>query len=219
MSGIGLKIRYNDNLSFINWDRGGMTGYRLYFDNNFNSQSNSRYLRVIHYLSVTSLIEKKVYIIENDTWIEKSVEEEWKSPEQFNIFATVEGYSPSNYIYDDLIIDQLNIEINHKWLDIGEFIIGPFEHITGYNFVSIPIINTNGKNAYFGIEEILNNTRTIFKVKKFIIRDYVSWEAYQCRLFGWKLITSKTYFLGNYMLEAIYGFEKSIGIDFIPFNF
>ena len=218
MSGIELKIRYNESLSFINNIQGGMTGYILYYDNNFILQSNSRYLRVIHYLSITSLIEKIVYNFENNTWIEQSIEEEWKSPEQFNMFTTIDHNSPSNYVYDDLVIDQVNIETNHEWLDIDKFIIGPFKHITGFNLVSIPIINTNAKNAYFGIEEILNNTKTILKVKKFVIRDLVTWEVFQCRLFGWKLITSKIYYLGNYMLEAVNGIEKSIGIDFIAFN-
>ncbi|MFX1568660.1 MAG: hypothetical protein ACFFCV_09860 [Promethearchaeota archaeon] len=218
MSGIGLKIRYNESLSFINNNQGGMTGYILYFDSNFIFQSNSRYLREIHHLSITSLIEKTVYIFENDTWNQQSVEDEWKSPEQFNMFTTMDHNSPSNYVYDDLVIDQVNVETNHQWLDIDKFIIGPFKQITGYNLVSIPIVNTYAKNAYFGIEEIYNNTKTVLKIKKFIIRDFITWELYQCRLFGWEQITSKIYYLGNYMLEAINGIEKSIGIEFKPFN-
>ncbi len=218
MSGIDLDIRYDANLSFVNHNQGGMTGYFLYFQNNFHYQSNSRYLRIKHNLAITSLIEKTVYTKEIDTWIEQLHEEEWRNPEEFNIFTNMDYSLPSGYIYDNLVIEQNCIEENHKWLDLGIFLIGPFKQVVGYNLASISIINTNAKMAYYGLEEVVNNTKTLMKVKEFIIRDYISWEVYQCRLFGWKLITSKTYYLGNYMLEAFNGIERSIGIDFVPLN-
>lgn len=218
MSGIEVNINYGENLTFNNNDQGGMTAYNLYFYNQFITQSNSRYLRVVHHLSVTSLVEIIEYFKVNDTWVEQSVEQQWRNPEHFNMIYTMDIISPSHYIYDDLVVDQNLVEINHKWLDLGNFIVGPFKSISGHNLASIPIVNTKAKNAYFGVEEILNDIKTMQKVKKFIIRDCISWEVFQCRFFGWKEITSKTYYLGNFVLEAMNGVERTIGINYMPYN-
>lgn len=218
MSGIETEIKYEENLTFINYDQGGMTGYYLYFYNQFITQSNSRYLRIIHHLSITSLIEIITYIKVNDTWVEQSIENQWRNPEYFNIFTSMDHTLPSNYVYDDLIVAENLVENDHKWLDLGNYIIGPFKIISGYNLASIPIVNTNAKNAYFGVEEISNNTKIIQKVNKFIIRDFIRWEVFRCKILGWKQITSKTYFLGNYFLESINGVERTIGINYMPYN-
>lgn len=218
MSGIETEIKYEENLTFINYDQGGMTGYYLYFYNQFITQSNSRYLRIIHHLSITSLIEIITYIKVNDTWVEQSIENQWRNPEYFNIFTSMDYTLPSNYVYDDLIVAENLVENDHKWLDLGNYIIGPFKIISGYNLASIPIVNTNAKNAYFGVEEISNNTKIIQKVNKFIIRDFIRWEVFRCKILGWKQITSKTYFLGNYFLESINGVERTIGINYMPYN-
>lgn len=218
MSGIETEIKYEENLTFINYDQGGMTGYHLYFYNQFITTSNSRYLRIIHHLSITSLIEIIKYIKVNDTWVEQSIERQWRNPEYFNIFNTMDYNFPSNYIYDDLVVEQTLVETDHKWLDLGNYVVGSLKIISGYNLASIPIVNTNAKNAYFGVEEILNNTKIIQKVEKFVIRDFIGWEVFQCRLFGWRQITSKTYYLGNYILEAMNGVERTVGINFVPYN-
>jgi hypothetical protein len=219
------KLKYGENLTFINEIQGGATAYLIHTYNNFRLNADQYYLRIIHHISVTSLIRIESYSLQNESWIFNSTKFEWYNPEQFNIFFQLfplwEGvkFNSFSFVYDDLNVNNTLIEKNHKWLDLGFSEIGEFQSIQGYGSIIIELSNTNAKNAYFGIESISNCSKLIQSVVKFIIRAELSWQRYENHFFKWTTLLKKVYFLGNGILEANSGIESSTAINLMPYAF
>ncbi|MFW9822709.1 MAG: hypothetical protein ACFFE4_07235 [Candidatus Thorarchaeota archaeon] len=216
------KLRYGENLTFINITQGGYTSYKIYTYNQFGLESEDYYLRILYQISVTSLLRTELYIIQNGTWIPYSTFFKWQNPREYLIFCPL--YHPlSDYsfssVFDDLIINHTLIEENHEWLDLGYWEIGQLKSIQGYGFILIDVAITSAKNAYFGIEEISNQIKSIHYVEKFIFRVETIWQRYENHFFGWKTLMNKVYFLGNAMSETNHGSDGSSTINLMIYTF
>lgn len=216
------KLRYGENLTFINITQGGYTNYKIYTYNQFSLEKEDYYLRILYRISVTSLLRTELYIIQNGTWIPNSTFFEWQNPREYHIFCPL--YHPlSDYsfssVFDDLIINHSLIEENHEWLDLGYWEIGQLKSIYGYGFILIDAAITSAKNAYFGIEETSNQIKSIHYIEKFIFRVETIWQRYENHFFGWKTLMNRVYFLGNAMSETNHGSDGSSTINLMLHTF
>jgi hypothetical protein len=217
------KLKFAENLAFRNDEQGGATSFRIYTYNFFGLSTEIHYLRILQRISITSLLKTESYVLQNDIWILNSTVFEWRNIRECQIYMTLSN-GKSNYeklstVSDDLIVNNSLIEKNHEWLDLGYSDIGGSKILKGYGSIEIIISNTDVKNAYFGIEVITNQTKSVYSLKKFIFRVELIWQRYENHFFGWKTLMKKAYFLGNGMLESMYGLDSSYGIDVIPSTF
>lgn len=216
------KLRYGENLTFINTTNGGCTSYDIHTYNQFRLEKEDYYLRILYRISVTSLLKTELYIIQNGTWIHNSTFFEWNNPREYHIFYPLsQDYSDKSFgsVFDDLTINHSLIEENHEWLDLGYSEVGQLKTIQGYGFILIEVAITSAKNAYLGIEEISNQIKSIHYIEKFIFRVETIWQRYENHFFGWKTLMNKVYFLGNTMSETNYGSDNDSRINLMPYTF
>jgi hypothetical protein len=210
------KLRYSENLTFVNNTQGGWGSYVVHTYNQFRLKNY--YLRILYRISVTSLLKTELFITQNGNWIQNSTLFEWKNPTEYHIFDPLISHDFGS-VFDDLIINHSLIEENHEWLDLGYWEIGQLKTIQGYGFILIDFAHTSAKNAYFGIEEISNQIKSIHYIENFIFRVETIWQSYENHFFGWKTVMNKVYFLGNAMLESNRGSDDFSRIYLMPYIF
>ena len=213
------KLRFGENLTFYNTTQGGPSEYIIHTYNKFKLNTEKYYLRILNRICITALFKIESYVLQNDTWTYDSTIFKWQNPRDYYIFMYSDnGISREFYgsVFDDLIINNSLIEENHEWLDLGYSEIGLFKTIQGYGIILMHLRSNSATNAYSGIEDISNNTKTIIYLKKVIFRVETFWQRYENHFYGWKTLMNKVYFLGNGRTESMYGFDNLSGINFIP---
>lgn len=213
------NLRFGENLTFINTTQGGPSQYIIYTYNSFKQDNEDYYLRILHRIAISAFFKIESYVLQNDTWIYNSTIFKWKNPRDYSIFMYIDdSISTKHYgsVFDDLVISNSVIEKNNDWLDLGYSEVGLFKSIKGYSIILIYLRSDSATNAYNGIEEVSNNTKTKLFLTKVIFRVETFWQRYENHFLGWTTLMRRVYFLGNGMAEALYGFDNLNGINFMP---
>ncbi|NHK32629.1 MAG: hypothetical protein FK730_14850 [Asgard group archaeon] len=174
--GVSTEIWGYTEFGFFDDLKGGVTGSHMVIYNDFHNPTYA--VAIIHHFYIIALYEYQLITQDNNgSWIQSEIHYSWEHPNNSMLFLSIATRPRLSITSGDLIVGDYINGPGYSWLDLGELNIGGSDRsLSGYNFLSIDYGNTQARKTYHNGENIIyNGFLSVKRLKRFIVRDDITW--------------------------------------------